>query len=257
MLNYSTAELLYLLNRPENETIFKKIKSVIKYANKHIYYPAEDGVLNELILTILAIAQKEFLMAAMVGLVASRIEANDPEIIAINVIILLADKGLLNIDIDNQIRVTGVYDFELQEQERHVVFTEADLAGSLELQDYQFGHCILGGYLKQQCYSKDDTIKIEHLDYMNGIPLSLNMELLRIHVMQPSEAQKDTEEFEEFRKKLYAYYKEVAYTHGNRFHIIHKYDNRGRCYANSYYANYQGNDFQKASIQLANKEVIQ
>jgi len=40
------------------------------------------------------------------------------------------------------------------------------------------------------------------------------------------------------------------------FYLAHSYDHRGRHYARGYQLNYQGTDFNKASIEFANKEII-
>lgn len=40
------------------------------------------------------------------------------------------------------------------------------------------------------------------------------------------------------------------------FYLTHKYDTRGRCYAQGYHINYQGDSYNKAMIELANKEEI-
>lgn len=40
------------------------------------------------------------------------------------------------------------------------------------------------------------------------------------------------------------------------FYLTHKYDTRGRCYAQGYHINYQGDSYCKAMIELANKEEI-
>jgi DNA-directed RNA polymerase len=43
---------------------------------------------------------------------------------------------------------------------------------------------------------------------------------------------------------------------GNEFYLTHRYDKRGRCYAQGYHVNPQGNDWNKAVIELAEKEVV-
>ena len=43
---------------------------------------------------------------------------------------------------------------------------------------------------------------------------------------------------------------------GRVFYLTHKYDTRGRCYAQGYHINYQGDSYCKAMIELANTELI-
>ena len=43
---------------------------------------------------------------------------------------------------------------------------------------------------------------------------------------------------------------------GRVFYLTHKYDTRGRCYAQGYHFNYQGDSYCKAMIELANTELI-
>ena len=255
MLSFNTAALLNELNKVKNKVVYNKVTSVVKKLHK-IKYESKEGELDELVLIMLAIGQKEQAFISFLGQVASMLNITDPGIIAADMIMILVEEDLLDIDfIGSRILIQSRYLFDLEEQEKHIVFVEDDVNDELEMHDYNFGHMILGGYLKQSRYTDMDNIRLDYLDYMNGIPLSLNIELLQRRVIQPSEAQKGTPEWNEFKKNLYAFYKEIV-SKGNVFNIIHKFDNRGRCYANSYYANYQGNDFQKAVIQLAHKEIV-
>lgn len=45
--------------------------------------------------------------------------------------------------------------------------------------------------------------------------------------------------------------------HGNEFYLTHKYDKRGRVYCQGYHVNYQGAPWNKAVIELADKELVQ
>jgi DNA-directed RNA polymerase len=49
---------------------------------------------------------------------------------------------------------------------------------------------------------------------------------------------------------------DLMFTAGNRFYMTHKYDKRGRTYSQGYHINPQGNDWNKAVIEFADKEVI-
>lgn len=43
---------------------------------------------------------------------------------------------------------------------------------------------------------------------------------------------------------------------GNRFHLTHKVDKRGRTYCQGYHVSYQGNTYRKAILQLADTELV-
>lgn len=113
----------------------------------------------------------------------------------------------------------------------------------------------------------DDDVVLEHLNRMNGIKLSLNMEVVR-HVQNQwknHQTVKEGETFAEFQKRMKAFEKydetsrdiiEALKVQGNEFFLTHKYDKRGRTYCQGYHVNYQGNDWNKAVVELAEKECI-
>ena len=253
MLSYGLAEILYQIHQPGNEHIQQHVERVVGTLES-TQWNHVPGEMRELVLYIMALAQEPSTLVEFIGKVGVRLETDNPGIKATEYIMLLAQEDILNIEIDSIIRVSCTYSFDVPEYDKHVVLRTGDIC-AIEVQDYNYGHMILGGYLKQSCYTNEDNICLEHLERVNSTELSLNIALLRIYSMLPSENQKGTPEFREFRDKLYQHYVDIT-KEGNHFHIVHKYDNRGRCYANSYYANYQGNDFQKAVVQLANKEII-
>ena len=43
---------------------------------------------------------------------------------------------------------------------------------------------------------------------------------------------------------------------GNDIYLTHKYDKRGRIYCQGYFISYQGTDWNKAVIELSNKEIV-
>jgi DNA-directed RNA polymerase len=45
--------------------------------------------------------------------------------------------------------------------------------------------------------------------------------------------------------------------HTDGFYLTHKYDKRGRVYCQGYHINYQGAPWNKATIQLADKELVE
>jgi len=76
---------------------------------------------------------------------------------------------------------------------------------------------------------------------------------------------KDGESREDFRKRVKAFDKydrtsrdvlAALMAQGDRFWLTHKYDKRGRTYAQGYHVNPQGNDWNKACVEFANKEKL-
>jgi hypothetical protein len=117
------------------------------------------------------------------------------------------------------------------------------------------GSVLLGGVLNHH----EDEICLSHLNRMNKIPLSLNLELLKTMEELPT-FELDTPQ----KEKQWNYYKsgaikkylEVVKKFSNKVHLDHKYCTRGRTYAMGYYLSTQGTSFKKAIVQLYNKELV-
>ena len=113
---------------------------------------------------------------------------------------------------------------------------------------------ILGCRFKQH----DKDVCLDHIDRMNAIPLSLEERVLQ-GLPETSKEEPETEEAQEhwqdFQRRSAEAYQTVL-DRGNRFYMNHAYDTRGRCYCEGYYINYQGSQYKKAIVQLADKEVV-
>ena len=71
----------------------------------------------------------------------------------------------------------------------------------------------------------------------------------------------ENEEYKEISEKNWAKFTEHSrntslWFSDKSFWLTHKYDKRGRIYDVGYFINPQGNDYHKASIELAHKEVV-
>lgn len=104
----------------------------------------------------------------------------------------------------------------------------------------------------------DGDICLDSLNKFNQVPLSLNKRLL----VQLSETpKKDFEDVDQerqwntFVKDSYAVYRDLIQL-GNKCWLTHKVDKRGRTYAQGYHVSTQGNQFRKAIVEFADKEVI-
>ena len=105
----------------------------------------------------------------------------------------------------------------------------------------------------------DENICLDHINRMNQIPLSLNIDLLKKYA-EMSEKELDTEEkktaYERMVNESYRVYADIA-ANGNKFYMTHKYDKRGRTYASGYHCNTQGSAYKKTVIDFHEKEVVE
>lgn len=117
---------------------------------------------------------------------------------------------------------------------------------------------------KGKSYFRDTDQCLDHINRANSVKLALDLDLA-INFQVPKLERKIGEEFEDYKKRLKQ--KNVFYdtsvevmqelaSVSDEIYLTHRYDRRGRCYASGYHVNYQGDDYHKAVIQLANKEVI-
>lgn len=124
------------------------------------------------------------------------------------------------------------------------------------------GRIILNG---SDVFDEEDVC-LDHINRVNSVGLCLNMDVIASeegHMILPK--RKIGESFDEFQKRqkqAKVFYEnsmnvmQGLLTLGNEFWLTHKYDRRGRTYAVGYHVNSQGDDYRKAVLQLAHKEVI-
>lgn len=112
---------------------------------------------------------------------------------------------------------------------------------------------ILGNRFKKH----DGDVCLDHINRMNAIPLSLDQRVISMlpETTNELETQEQIDAWEAFVKDSQQMYL-IIQSKGNRFHLNHHNDTRGRCYCEGYYINYQGSSYKKAIVQLANKEVV-
>ena len=115
-------------------------------------------------------------------------------------------------------------------------------------------------------YFDDKDMCLDHLNRANSVALSLNMDVVYSEegkYIRPT--RNPGEDFTDFRKRqkqadvFYATSVDVMETIdslSDQLFLTHKFDRRGRCYASGFHVNSQGDDYRKAVLQLANKEVI-
>jgi hypothetical protein len=126
----------------------------------------------------------------------------------------------------------------------------------------------------------DGDLCLDVLNTQNRVALKLSIEFLCTVEEEPSEITEDKiiekaakqgkylsypeasqrkqvalENWSEFRRQSYQLYHLIV-TQGNKFHLTHKPDKRGRIYAQGYHITTQGSSFKKASIELAHEEIV-
>lgn len=113
----------------------------------------------------------------------------------------------------------------------------------------------------------DEDIGLDSINRFNQVPMSINFAVATQAKNQWKhlDKAKPGETYEEYQDRVKAFnrfQKDAAFTMalmeqmGNRFWFTHKVDKRGRTYCQGYHLNYQGHDWSKAVLELADKEPI-
>lgn len=113
---------------------------------------------------------------------------------------------------------------------------------------------ILGGNINHH----NGDICLDVLNKMNKVKLQLDVEFLSTLEEEPTfdiKTPEQQEQWDIFKKQSYQFYT-LMVQQGNRFHLTHRVDKRGRIYSHGYHINTQGTPFKKACIELANEEVV-
>jgi hypothetical protein len=130
------------------------------------------------------------------------------------------------------------------------------------------GYLTGGGSVILRHNHHEDDVCLDHLNRMNRIRFSLDLDTASMVKLKwkglDKQNEDETREDFEKRKKAFSKYKrttqqvmDTLLVHGNEFYLTHKYDKRGRIYCQGYHVNYQGAPWNKAVIQLADKEYVE
>lgn len=114
----------------------------------------------------------------------------------------------------------------------------------------------------------EDDICLDHINRMNRVELAINYTVVDMvknkwKNLDKPKAGEDRKEFEKRKKAFLKYDRtsrdvmEIITHYDNKFHLLHKYDKRGRTYCQGYHVDYQGPDWNKAVVEFANKELIE
>ena len=104
---------------------------------------------------------------------------------------------------------------------------------------------------------KDFNLNLEHINTMNSIALSLDLNILRYEEESNKELDtiKKVNQFNLIKDSSLTVYNEIVEL-GNKFYLTHNFDDRNRCYSAGYHINIQSTDYKKALINLHHKELI-
>ena len=124
-----------------------------------------------------------------------------------------------------------------------------------------------GSIILQDNHTEDDVC-LDHINRVNKMRFCINLDTAlmvknqwrnldkpKIHETQ-LEFQKRKKAFEKYDSHAYRVIGLVC-KEGNEFYLTNKYDKRGRIYAQGYYINPQGTEWNRAVIQFADEELIE
>lgn len=113
----------------------------------------------------------------------------------------------------------------------------------------------------------NDDVCLDHINRANHTRFALDHDTAHMikNQWRDLDKPKEGESKADFEKRVRAFEKydrtakeviDQLLTYGNEFWLTHKYDKRGRTYCQGYHVNYQGAPWNKAVIELADREVV-
>lgn len=250
------------------EILFDKSQaySLIKDRFKEILTNIEEPHLSTSysIISILVQRKKRISVNAIFEMLAERDTPNLSAEHLMDTIVLLAQRNILGTQRDayNRLYITSNYilpekDYELLEQYQYKIPL---LLPPTPLNTHNNNRG--DGYYKfnntSLILNNHHTLDIDHkvLERANTFPYTLNISLIK-NIPNKWDSEK-LETQENFNRFIRGSFKVCAILTSNTedFYFTHKYDKRGRIYTCGYHLNPQGNDYQKAQLECANKEII-
>jgi hypothetical protein len=230
----------------------------------------DNGEVYEIVLAIFTatLTNKTLTYQQIVGMLHSRVglkDVIDSVKVLADVIALVGRTGLITVSrtgSGNYIMISTCYSLgNIPEPVRNEIVTKLPPLMVKNRHPENEESLILG---HSKNYHKGN-ICLDHLNRMNSVELKLNRPFLRKYEEAPTFAFDHPDpkiaadkksQWENFIKNSYRAYIKLA-RGGNRFHLEHKYDKRGRTYATGYHISTQGSSFKKAIIQLADAELVE
>ena len=133
------------------------------------------------------------------------------------------------------------------------------------LRNNETGYFMSSGSVMLNQNPGEDDLCLDHINRMNAIRFAIKMETAEMvqNSWSDLDRQKEGETKKDFEKRQRAFqkYDQAARdvmaqltSIANVHHVTHRYDKRGRTYCMGYHVNYQGTEWNKAVVQLADKE---
>lgn len=130
------------------------------------------------------------------------------------------------------------------------------------------GYYLSRGSLLLRKNHHDEDICLDHINRVNDFKFTINDDTAFMvqNQWRNMDKPKEGESKADFQRRVKAFdkydrsSKEVIkklLTYGNEFWLTHKYDKRGRVYCQGYHVNYQGAPWNKAVLELADKELVE
>lgn len=242
------------------------------------YYPAKQkrlsglkgmnltALLTEIMVTLMQLDHAEQLTATA-GRIVGCLHFEDAVAgvtTAAELLVHLAEADLIDLgrDKQNSIIVIPVYQVSpaLAEHIRHTMYLPPMVVPPLKLtQNYSGGLLTEESSVILKRGHHEEDVCLDHLNTVNQVPLRLNLEFLCRYSPEPDLATLDDPDkltaWKQRMKQAFQCFSMLA-REGNRFWLTHKYDKRGRTYAQGYQVSYQGDEFRKAIVELADGETI-
>lgn len=129
------------------------------------------------------------------------------------------------------------------------------------------GYYLSRGSLILRNNHHNDDICLDHINRVNDIKFTINEDtaLMVRNQWRNMDKPKEGESKADFQRRVKAFEKydrtskdviAKLISYGNQFWLTHKYDKRGRVYCQGYHCTYQGAPWNKAVIELADKEIV-
>lgn len=265
----------------DTPVLMKKLVEGEKLLSKWLdgdYYPTKnqridclrefdlERLVMDIFITVLPLEQ-EILFTSAVGMLVNRLGYTNHvqglktagELLAVLAplkVFLLARNGIKQITIKSAYRMpTPLKDFIKQTKYLPpLICPPKRLKNNMDSAYYTVRESVILG--KGNHHEND--VCLEALNTINNVPLKLNVEMLQSY-NEACPDKLDTEEKRQAWKRLMEDSYEVfvdLVKQGNQFWLSHKYDKRGRVYAQGYHCSTQGNSFRKAIIQFHDEELV-
>ena len=205
--------------------------------------------------------------ATMVGILSPKY--GEPQFVADKLLLLVIhdyldydevqDKFMVKYDVSDDVKaMLDLYQYPLPMVVKPLPITDNYESGYLSIKT----PVVLNG----SKYFDDKDMCLDHLNRANSVALTMDFGVINSaegKFLKPTRA--IGEDFDEFQKRVRqanTFYTtsveamESLESLSDEVYLTHRYDRRGRVYASGYHVSTQGDDYRKAVLQLAHKELV-